>query len=81
MMAPFPVYEDEKEDPKTEKDLALVMDIITSVRNIRGEMNLNPGLTLNLLIKLEDPETGSTITENLKYIKESVQLKKHLFIL
>ena len=76
MMAPFPVYEDEKEDPKTEKDLALVMDIITSVRNIRGEMNLNPGLTLNLLIKLEDPETGSTITENLKYIKELAKIRE-----
>ena len=70
MMAPFPVYEEAKEDPKTEKDLALVKDIITSVRNIRGEMNLNPGLALNLLIKLEDPETGSMITKNINYIKE-----------
>jgi valyl-tRNA synthetase len=30
------------------------MDVVTAVRNIRGEMNLSPGLKLNVLLKTQD---------------------------
>ena len=48
----------------------LVMDIVTSVRNIRGEMNLSPGLILPLIIKTADTEKTRIILDNTRSINE-----------
>ena len=70
MLAPFPKYERSAKDSESEIKLGLVMDVITCVRNIRGEMNFNPGLLLNLLVKTNDVEKVSTLNEYSSYIKE-----------
>jgi valyl-tRNA synthetase len=43
MVAPFPEAKDELLDPAAEADMTLLMAVITSVRNLRGEMNIPPG--------------------------------------
>ncbi len=70
MIAPFPKFDPSRRDEEMERELGLVMDVITGVRNIRGEMNLNPGLTLNLLIKTENAEQEATVSSHVKYIRE-----------
>ncbi len=70
MTAPFPEFDPSRRDAEMEEELGLVMDVITGVRNIRGEMNLNPGLTLNLLIKTGDPKQEATVSTHVKYIRE-----------
>jgi valyl-tRNA synthetase len=70
MNAPFPKFDITKVDEKIEEEQGLVMDIVTSVRNIRGEMNLNPGLTLPLLIKTEDVKKINSIRFSIRSINE-----------
>jgi valyl-tRNA synthetase len=70
MNAPFPKFDATKVDEKIEQEQGLVMDIVTSVRNIRGEMNLNPGLTLPLLIKTEDTKKMDSIQVSTQSINE-----------
>ena len=70
MTAPFPTYDASKVDEKIEREQGLVMDIVTGARNIRGEMNLNPGLTVPLMIKTEDPEKIVLIRTSAKSINE-----------
>ena len=70
MLAPFPKYNASGQDVEAENKLGLIMDVITSVRNIRGEMNFNPGLFLNLLIKTGDQNKVNILDEYSVYIKE-----------
>jgi valyl-tRNA synthetase len=43
MVAPFPTAQTELIDPAAEAEMNLLMEVITSVRNLRGEMNISPG--------------------------------------
>ena len=51
MIAAFPQFQKEREDQKAERTMDLIMSVVTAVRNIRGEMNINPGQKLDLLMK------------------------------
>ncbi len=56
MMGPFPVYDSSAVDPAAEKDMETLMGIITSVRNIRAEMDLPPGKRLPVVVVPSSPE-------------------------
>ncbi|HSO72471.1 MAG TPA: class I tRNA ligase family protein, partial [Thermodesulfobacteriota bacterium] len=43
MQAPFPTAQIELIDPAAEAEMNLLMAVITSVRNLRSEMNISPG--------------------------------------
>jgi valyl-tRNA synthetase len=75
MSTSFPKFEAGKTDSDIEQRLGLMMDIITSVRNIRGEMNLSPGLTLPLMIKTEDAEKTQIILDNTRSINELARVE------
>jgi len=75
MLTSFPKFEAEKADPEIEQRLGLMMDIITGVRNIRGEMNLAPGLILPLVIKTSDAEKTRIILDNTRSINELARVE------
>ena len=75
MCTAFPKFEAKKADPDIEQRLGLMMDIVTSVRNIRGEMNLSPGVTLPLMIKTEDAEKTQIILDNTRSINELARVE------
>ena len=56
MVSPFPVPEDFPAAPDAEEQMGLIMNVITRVRNIRGEMGLSPAKKLRVLISA--PEEG-----------------------
>ena len=68
MEAPFPQYEKNKSDQKTEEIFSIIIKVITCVRNIRGEMNLNPGLNLDLFIKTENNQQTEILELHAIYI-------------
>jgi valyl-tRNA synthetase len=51
-------------DVEAESAMTLVMNIITGVRNIRGEMNISPSLDLKAAVHSQDPATLETIREH-----------------
>ncbi len=71
MISSFPVAEQAWEDEAAEKEMELLMNIITSIRNIRGEMQIPPSRKLTVLISVPDQnlqtivETGSNYIMNL----------------
>jgi len=75
MCTAFPKFEADKADPDIEQRLGLMMDIVTSVRNIRGEMNLNPGITLPLMIKTDDALKTQIILDNTRSINELARVE------
>jgi valyl-tRNA synthetase len=51
-------------NPESEQQMAIIINIITGVRNIRGEMNLAPSLKLNALIQTDLSVISDTIRQH-----------------
>ena len=76
MVSPFPEYREAQTNKAIEKEMALIMEVITGIRNIRGEMNLNPGLKLNVLVKTQSSETQQTLKYHGEYVRELARVEK-----
>ena len=50
-------------DPDTENTMTVITDIITAVRNIRGEMNISPSQSLNMALQSPDETTRTMIKQ------------------
>jgi valyl-tRNA synthetase len=70
-------------DDAAVKEMALVMGVINSIRNIRGEMNIHPSKKVDIHVSMADDTQREIIKINMHYIKnlarvEHVRLEKEL---
>lgn len=65
---PFPSVELERINEEAEEEMQFIMDIITSIRNIRGEMNIPPSRQLDIRLK-----TSKDIGKRIDYVKKLVK--------
>ena len=52
------------EYPESEAEMALLVEVITGIRNVRGEMNIAPSLSLTVQVQSEDEQTRQTIASH-----------------
>ena len=65
MQAAFPSdLKEQAPDSEAEAAMALLIGIITGIRNIRGEMNIAPALKLNAVIRTENESARKTAAEH-----------------
>ena len=68
MKAAFPLYADTdnpiQRDEEAESHMRLISGIITGIRNIRGEMNISPSLSLAVSAQSQDQLTKQTIEQH-----------------
>lgn len=68
MKAVFPLDDpelpDRRPDDEAERDMALIIEVITGIRNIRGEMNLSLSMTLNAEVQSDNDEVRGTLDQN-----------------
>jgi valyl-tRNA synthetase len=50
--------------PESEAEMALLMEVITGIRNVRGEMNIAPSLSLQVQVQSEKEQTRQVITSH-----------------
>jgi valyl-tRNA synthetase len=62
MVAPYPQPADHFLNPAAEAELRLVMDTITAIRNLRGEMNVPPAAQVEVF--LQSPESSAVAALN-----------------
>jgi valyl-tRNA synthetase len=67
----FPKYYGILVDENAEKNVEFLQNIITAIRNIRGEMNLPPSKLINVMLK-----TNMINSEHVSYIKSLVKIDK-----
>ena len=67
----YPEYDSSKINSSAEKEMEFVQDVITAVRNIRGEMNIPPSKQVNAFIK--SSEVG---THQVDYIKKLAKIEQ-----
>ncbi len=51
MVAPFPVSVADLKDPGAEAQMKILMDAVMGIRNVRGEMNINPSVELDVVVR------------------------------
>jgi valyl-tRNA synthetase len=62
-------------DTDAESHMALLIEIISGIRNIRGEMNIAPSLDLDVMVRSEDQTTRKTIERHQDVILNLAGLK------
>jgi valyl-tRNA synthetase len=55
MTAPYPLMEVGLVNPQAEAEMGLVMEAITAIRNLRGEMNVPPASKVEVFLRSADP--------------------------
>jgi valyl-tRNA synthetase len=62
-------------DMNAESAMSLIVDIITGIRNIRGEMNISPSQPLDVKIQAQDTEIKETIMAHQDIINDLARLE------
>jgi valyl-tRNA synthetase len=62
-------------DKKVESKMTLLIELISGIRNIRGEMNIPPSLDLEVLVHSKDQTTNETIERHQDVIVNLARLK------
>ena len=75
MVSQFPTREDTAHDPVADRQMGAIMDTITSIRNIRGEMNIAPSKKLKVAISAPDPESRAITAIGKSYITSLANLE------
>ncbi|NNF98875.1 MAG: valine--tRNA ligase [Desulfobacteraceae bacterium] len=62
-------------DEVAEKRMSMISQIISSIRNIRGEMNISPSIELEVIIQSDNGESKSVLRQQEKLICTLARLK------
>jgi valyl-tRNA synthetase len=75
MVSEFPRPDDAHQDFVAEREMGIITDVVTSIRNIRGEMNIAPSKKLQVIISALDAKEGGTVDMGAHYIKNLANLE------
>jgi len=68
VVSDYPVRDDTFVDNEAEAGMKVVMDIVTGVRNIRGEMNINPSREIPAVVRINNEKLAGFIETHSDYI-------------
>ncbi|PKN61031.1 MAG: valine--tRNA ligase [Deltaproteobacteria bacterium HGW-Deltaproteobacteria-11] len=68
MVSSYPEPDEGLADEDAERHMGLIMDCITRIRNIRGEMNIAPSKKLSVVISAPDKDLENILNEGRDYI-------------
>jgi valyl-tRNA synthetase len=71
--AAWPVADIQQINEKTERDIQLLMEIITAVRNMRSSLNVSPGKVANLIVR-GDSELCASMNRQADYLHRLAKL-------
>ncbi|GAA4649797.1 valine--tRNA ligase [Kistimonas scapharcae] len=74
MLQAFPAPDDAMIDSQADRDIEWLKGVIDGIRNIRGEMNIAPGKTLDVLLRNCTGEDKARLAENHSYLKKLAKL-------
>jgi valyl-tRNA synthetase len=70
MIAEYPSVRPELIDDTAVREMERIMEVITGVRNIRGEMGIPPLTQIKIILIAEDKETAAALRTHLGFIKD-----------
>jgi valyl-tRNA synthetase len=63
MVSEFPKADPDRFDPEAEAKMGLIMEVVTRIRNIRGEMNVAPSLKLKVTLAVQDRDLTAVLED------------------
>ncbi|MBI3353725.1 MAG: valine--tRNA ligase [Nitrospirae bacterium] len=69
MLAPYPSADESLINDAIEEEVRLLQDVISCVRNIRGEMNIPPSVEIDILLKAAEGKRADLYRQHSEYIK------------
>ena len=80
MEASFPMEDSTWKNVDAERDMRFLQELVTAIRNIRGEMNIAPGLEVDVVCRYQE-DRERMIAENYEYLVKELARVKHFSIL
>jgi valyl-tRNA synthetase len=71
----YPTEEEGLKNSAAEEEMAVVMDVVTGIRSIRGELNISPSLELTALIRPLD-HAEDVLRANMSYVMKLARAKE-----
>ena len=75
MVATFPQPDEGFDDDQVADEMGLVIEIITALRNIRGEMNVPPGEQIDAILRPKEEEVERRLKRNQMFIQNLAKVK------
>jgi valyl-tRNA synthetase len=75
MIAEFPKPDKGFDDDRAADEMELVIEIVTALRNIRGEMNIPPGEQIDVLLHPKRKEIGERLLKDQRFIQNLAKVK------
>ena len=69
MVAPWPKCDEARFDTEAERDMALMQDVVGTVRQIRGAMRVPPGKRVEVALKTDSESAQAILTSVAGYVK------------
>jgi valyl-tRNA synthetase len=76
MKAGYPEPDPRFDDEQVQDEMGLVIEIITALRNIRGEMNVPPGEQITVILRTKGVEVEKRIRKNQMFIENLPRVKE-----
>src|SRR5690606_7214545 len=74
MLQPYPAADSARIDEQAEQDIQWIKDVITAIRNIRGEMRIAPGKELDVYLHNGDENDRRRLEENQAFLSRLARL-------
>jgi valyl-tRNA synthetase len=65
----FPVASEEFIDPEAERSIAILEDVIVKIRNVRAEMDIEPGKRIQVNLAASDPAAAAVLEAGIPHIQ------------
>jgi valyl-tRNA synthetase len=75
IIAAFPSCKEKMIDPEIADDMSFMQEAITAVRNLRKELNLNPGTTISLVIRVAEERQKDLIERYATYFRRLAKVE------
>jgi valyl-tRNA synthetase len=75
MLEKFPIADIDKQNETATHNIEWLKKIIIAIRNIRGEMNISPGVLLPVLLVNGSPQDQLLLNDNTNYLSRLANLK------
>ena len=79
MIAEFPSSADYPFDEDATKEMDIVMEVVSGIRNIRGEMRIPPAKKVNIVVDVGNEKQAETIRNNMAYVRSLAKVEELSF--
>ena len=79
MLEPYPVFNKDMKDLRAEEEMKILINIVTAVRSLRGEMNIPPSKKIKLILKTSDKKIKQIIMGQRRWITQLAGLQNFEF--